>query len=114
VIQLLPLLSVHTRDSLQILAEAFSEIILEDQRCFDSKDGWETLLRLIPDNTVVAGLREKWVDEAQKSSWDKWKDFKKIVQKSDKESASGVNGMRLTYLLCTILTIARRGSFVLR
>lgn len=27
----------------------FTEMILEDQRCFDSREGWETFLELIPD-----------------------------------------------------------------
>ena len=40
-------------------------IVLEDQNCFGTRHGWETLLELLPDREVVSNLRKKWEDEEE-------------------------------------------------
>lgn len=37
------------RNSYERAKGSFSEMILEDQRCFDKREGWERFLELIPD-----------------------------------------------------------------
>ncbi|KAI0074079.1 prim-pol domain-containing protein [Panus rudis PR-1116 ss-1] len=66
------------------LAETFQDLILEDQECFASKEGWETLLHLIPDKNVAGKLREIWKEDPERSSADKWNDFKKQVKATGK------------------------------
>ncbi|KAG8897366.1 hypothetical protein FRB99_008206 [Tulasnella sp. 403] len=82
----------------------FVEIVLEDQGCFDRQEGWETLLKLIPDAgkplnigfahppdadngylDTVSTLRAKWEDNPNKSSKRKWNDFVTLLH-GDKQS----------------------------
>ncbi|CAL1699090.1 unnamed protein product [Somion occarium] len=72
--------------ALEPLAEAFTELILEDQDCFASKEGWETLLRLIPDKceSVTASLRRTWGKDPDRSSLEKWDDLKREVKGMEK------------------------------
>jgi DNA primase small subunit len=35
-------------DALDSLSERFANLILEDQDCFKSREGWEKLLKLLP------------------------------------------------------------------
>lgn len=35
-------------EALRTLSERFGELILEDQECFEKKEGWEKLLALLP------------------------------------------------------------------
>ncbi|KAF8322188.1 putative DNA primase small subunit [Clavulina sp. PMI_390] len=79
-------------EALDILAERFPELILDDQDCFASKEGWETLLKLLPqDETdhVIRRLREKWEEEEDEgenvSSSEKWKDLRSEGKKMSKE-----------------------------
>ncbi|OBZ67980.1 DNA primase small subunit [Grifola frondosa] len=71
--------------ALEPLAVVFGDLILADQDCFASEEGWEALLHLIPDKTVVENLRKKWTANPERSSEDKWDDLKKEV----KEYAKG-------------------------
>lgn len=64
------------RTALISLAEVFGELILTDQDCFASREGWEALLHLIPDAGIVKELREKWDADPHRSSSDKWADLK--------------------------------------
>ncbi|EIN08316.1 prim-pol domain-containing protein [Punctularia strigosozonata HHB-11173 SS5] len=67
------------QQALPTLAETFSELILEDQDCFGSTQGWEALLMLVPDKSVVEKLQEQWTRNPDRSSGDKWSDFKKAI-----------------------------------
>ncbi|TFK44518.1 hypothetical protein BDQ12DRAFT_701971 [Crucibulum laeve] len=69
------------QDALQILRKIFSDLILADQDCFGSEAGYEALLELIPDSGTVERLREKWTKDPNRSSEDKWSDFREIVRK---------------------------------
>ncbi|KZT62405.1 prim-pol domain-containing protein [Calocera cornea HHB12733] len=44
----------------QALGGYFTETILEDQKCFDSEEGTEMLLSLIPDKAIAGKLRKLW------------------------------------------------------
>lgn len=70
------------RMALEPLADAFSDLILADQDCFRSDDGWEELLKLIPDVAIASNLRKKWFSDKDRSSEDKWKDLKTAVRDS--------------------------------
>ncbi|KAJ6602170.1 DNA primase catalytic subunit [Mycena sp. CBHHK59/15] len=72
--------------SLDHLAMIFSDLILSDQDCFASEEGYEALLRLIPDSRVVEALRTKW-SSSPCSSQEKWKDLKTQIKKYDKASS---------------------------
>ncbi|KAI0698065.1 prim-pol domain-containing protein [Cerioporus squamosus] len=72
----------------KMLQPVFHDLILEDQDCFASEEGWQALLHLIPDKDVVKNLQEKWEDEPDRSSEDKWQDVEdEIERKKGKGSA---------------------------
>ncbi len=64
------------------LADIFSDLILADQDCFASEEGYEALLQLIPDASIVHTLRTKWTADPDRSSSDKWEDFRALVKKA--------------------------------
>ncbi|KAI8974875.1 prim-pol domain-containing protein [Trametes punicea] len=71
------------------LEPVFHDLILTDQDCFASKEGWEALLHLIPNNQdIVKELREKWESEPGRSSEDKWQDFEDEVASRSKGKGS--------------------------
>jgi hypothetical protein len=76
--------------ALDHLAAIFSDLILADQDCFSSEEGYETLLQHIPDSRVVENLREKWVKDPSRSSEDKWEDLKDEVKRYDKGTSQRV------------------------
>lgn len=79
--QLGKLSSLHPslRESYDRLSGRFVEIVLEDQKCFDKKEGgWEDLLKLIPRQETVNALREKWEADPDRPSKGKWGDFMKL------------------------------------
>lgn len=80
------------QSALDYLAGVFTDLILEDQDCFGSKEGYEDLLRLIPDQKVVNALRDEWEDGCDRSSVEKWRDFKDQVKKTEKGSQQRVSG----------------------
>lgn len=63
------------------LKVTFTELILADQNCFASEDGYEAFLQQIPDTRVVETLRTKWSEDPSRSSEDKWADFKSQISK---------------------------------
>ncbi|KAG8931991.1 hypothetical protein FRC03_005290 [Tulasnella sp. 419] len=65
----------YLKDSYERLLRPFEEVILNDQRCFDERSGWETLLELIPDKSIASTLREKWEKEPNRPSAKKWRDL---------------------------------------
>ncbi|KAI0045024.1 prim-pol domain-containing protein [Auriscalpium vulgare] len=81
-----PVLPPSVKAALEPLVEIFSNLILADQDCFKSDDGWEELLTLIPDKDVAKVLRRKWNDDEDRSSEDKWDDLKSEVGKYAKTS----------------------------
>ncbi|KAJ7647588.1 hypothetical protein FB45DRAFT_1019818 [Roridomyces roridus] len=73
--------------ALDHLAVVFTDLILEDQDCFGSTDGYEALLKLIPDARVAEALREHWASSSS-SSETKWKDFKTQIKTYPKGSTA--------------------------
>ena len=73
------------RAALEPLAETFMDLILDDQDCFDSKEGWQELLHLIPEKSVQNTLREKW-SKSERSSQAKWADLRAEVKALTKGS----------------------------
>jgi len=69
--------------ALRPLVEAFGDIILMDQDCFASEEGWEALLQLIPNKSTAESLRRKWTANSDRSSEDKWEDVKEEARKAD-------------------------------
>jgi DNA primase small subunit len=76
------------------LSDVFSDLILVDQECFASEEGWEELLHLIPDRSVVDALRKKWQREPERSSYDKWDDVKKHAKSYESKSAERVRMLK--------------------
>jgi DNA primase small subunit len=79
-----------SRTALNHLKTIFPELILVDQDCFASQDGYEGLLELIPDVGLVQDLREAWSEDPSRSSQDKWMNLKGRIKKYDKESMQRV------------------------
>ncbi|KAF5370633.1 hypothetical protein D9758_002112 [Tetrapyrgos nigripes] len=69
------------KSALDELVEVFPDLVLDDQDCFGSEKGYESLLELIPDARVVEGLRTMWASDPTRSSADKWSDFKNQIKK---------------------------------
>ncbi|KAF9268808.1 prim-pol domain-containing protein [Marasmius fiardii PR-910] len=77
-------LSPSLQFALSELAELFSELILNDQDCFGSEEGYEALLNSIPDSKVAESLREQWSADPTRNSEDKWSDLKNQIKKYPK------------------------------
>ncbi|EIW54923.1 prim-pol domain-containing protein [Trametes versicolor FP-101664 SS1] len=72
--------------ALKTLEPTFHDLVLADQDCFASEDGWEALLHLIPDREVVRELREHWEAHPDRSSEAKWQDLEdSIAQRRGKK-----------------------------
>ncbi|KAH9485246.1 DNA primase small subunit [Psilocybe cubensis] len=61
--------------AMEYLKTVFGALILSDQECFQSKEGYEELLKAIPDSRVVDALRTKWEASPSRPSEDKWADL---------------------------------------
>ncbi|KAH9846541.1 prim-pol domain-containing protein [Lenzites betulinus] len=64
----------------KMLEPVFHDLVLADQKCFSSEEGWEALLHLIPDDKVVKALREHWAAHPTRSSESKWRDFEEEIE----------------------------------
>ncbi|KAL0959850.1 hypothetical protein HGRIS_011526 [Hohenbuehelia grisea] len=73
------------RATLTHLSPIFVKLILEDQDCFGSTEGWETLLEYIHHAPLQATLRKLWSDDPTRSSVDKWGDIKSERRKKQGE-----------------------------
>jgi len=76
--------------ALDPLATLFSSLILTDQNCFSSEEGYEALLQLVPDRGVADNLRKKWEADPDRHSADKWGDLKSEVKRFDRGSPTRV------------------------
>ncbi|OSD05138.1 prim-pol domain-containing protein [Trametes coccinea BRFM310] len=72
----------------KMLEPVFHDLIIADQECFASEEGWEALLHLIPDKDIVDNLREKWEASPGRSSEDKWQDLEDEVAKKSSKGKS--------------------------
>ncbi|KAI0761280.1 prim-pol domain-containing protein [Trametes elegans] len=71
----------------KMLEPVFHSLILSDQDCFKSEEGWEALLHLIPDKDIVENLREQWSEHKDRSSEAKWEDLEdEIARKRGKNN----------------------------
>jgi 3-dehydroquinate dehydratase len=61
--------------ALDYLKTIFGALILSNQNCFSSEEGWEELLKAVPDSRAVDTLRTKWEANSSRSSEDKWSDL---------------------------------------
>ena len=50
-------------------------MILRNQKCFDTEEGYEELLKAVSDTRLVETLRTKWEANPSRSSEDKWSDL---------------------------------------
>ncbi|KAI0367395.1 prim-pol domain-containing protein [Pilatotrama ljubarskyi] len=72
------------------LEPIFHSLVLADQNCFESEEGWDALLHLVPENAIVNDLREKWEDQPGRSSEDKWQDLEDAI--AERARAKNVRG----------------------
>jgi DNA primase small subunit len=91
--------------ALRPLVEAFGDIILMDQDCFASEEGWEALLQLIPDKSAAETLRRKWTANSGRSSEEKWDDVKEEARKADKEKRVGF--IRVNFTMTRVYILIR-------
>ncbi|EGO03875.1 hypothetical protein SERLA73DRAFT_175568 [Serpula lacrymans var. lacrymans S7.3] len=68
------------QSAVNTLDNHFDDLILDDQDCFRSDEGWESLLQLIPDRKAVDTLRKNWSHASQRSSKGAWADLKKHMK----------------------------------
>jgi hypothetical protein len=73
------LIFLDVRQAVEQLVEPFGDLVLLDQECFKKEDKWRELLQLIPDAKIVKNLEKKWARLEDRSSDDKWSDFKAEV-----------------------------------
>lgn len=72
------------------LGGIFTELILDDQECFQHEDGWRTLLELISDKAIQTTLRDQWEADPDRKSSKKWEDCRRQLKKLDRDSKQGV------------------------
>lgn len=75
---------VSYRDALGTLVGRFTDLILVDQDCFQERARWEELLKLIPDKSIVRSLQDKWDDDEDRTSEEKWDNLKREIAKYKK------------------------------
>ncbi|KAH8087166.1 prim-pol domain-containing protein [Cristinia sonorae] len=63
--------------SLKLLGQVFSDLILGDQDCFSSKEGWESLLALLPQAAAEA-LDKLCIETRAETSEERWEVLRKI------------------------------------
>ncbi|KAF9047341.1 prim-pol domain-containing protein [Panaeolus papilionaceus] len=68
-------LSPGLQSALDYLKTIFVDLVLRNQDCFRTEEGYEKLLQCIPDASVASALRDKWEDEPSRSSEKKWSDL---------------------------------------
>ena len=61
------------------MRKIFGDLILSNQNCFGSEEGYEELLKAIPDSRVVETLRTKWEANPSRTSEEKWADLHKSL-----------------------------------
>jgi DNA primase small subunit len=83
--------------ALDPLATLFSSLILMDQNCFSSEEGYEALLQLVPDRGVADNLRKKWEADPDRHSADKWGDLKSEVKRFDRGSPTRVRSLNSSH-----------------
>lgn len=81
------------RMALEKLRVVFSDLILDDQDCFAERDGWESLLQLIPDEKVARALRDSWDSNPSKNSGEKWADLRRQVRNLEKKTPRRVRSI---------------------
>jgi DNA primase small subunit len=69
----------HSR-SLDILKDHFQRDILEDQDPWETPEGTERLLQLLPDKALNDALRKKWDSAPGRSSSSKWADIDALAK----------------------------------
>ena len=77
------------RSAYKMLQPVFHDLILDDQDCFASEEGWQALLHLIPDKDVVKNLQEMWEDDPDRSSEDKWQDVEDEIERNERKKGKG-------------------------
>ena len=70
------------RQAVDQLVGLFVDLVLLDQDCFKEEEKWRELLQLIPDSKIVKNLEKKWAHSEDRSSDDKWSDFKAEIRAS--------------------------------
>ncbi|KAG6334972.1 hypothetical protein ID866_4128 [Astraeus odoratus] len=79
------------RGARDILRTIFVPLVLEDQDCFASQEGWETLLQLIPNDDIIETLRGEWSRDPDRPSMQKWEQLKSLVHKKEPKAPSPLN-----------------------
>ncbi|KAH7878270.1 prim-pol domain-containing protein [Lentinula edodes] len=75
------------KEACQAINQNFDNLILQDQDCFGSQEGYETLLSLIPDAKLASRLREKWSQKPDSPSYIKWDEMRtEILALKDKHA----------------------------
>jgi len=89
-----PLAAFHpfVQDAFDVLRDEFNELILEDQDCFASSQGWQVLLQLLPDTEHRLHLQGEWEADPSRPSSEKWSDIGAAMKEMDKEERSRYRG----------------------
>jgi len=64
------------------LKDVFAPLILYNQNLFATKEGYEDLLKMIPDAPLVQSLKKSWDDDPNLHSETKWMDLFKHTSKN--------------------------------
>ncbi|KAF8904366.1 hypothetical protein CPB84DRAFT_1772852 [Gymnopilus junonius] len=84
------------QNALDFLRHSFVDLILHTQECFKSEEGYEELLKAIPDSLLVKTLRSKWESKPGRSSEDKWSDCFKSMS-ADKNLMTALEDIIIQY-----------------
>ena len=70
-----------------MLRHIFPTLVLLDQDCFRSEEGSEKLLQRIRDEAADT-LRDRWANDLNRASVDKWEDLKSTITSITRKDAS--------------------------
>ncbi|KAH9852332.1 prim-pol domain-containing protein [Lenzites betulinus] len=76
------------------LEPVFHDLVLEDQNCFESEEGWEALLHLVPHPDITKDLRAIWEERPGRSSKRKWQDFEDAIAQKRRSPLPGLAAIK--------------------
>lgn len=85
------------REACNVLKHIFTTLVLLDQDCFQSEQGSEKLLQWIRDEAADT-LRDRWSNDPNRTSIDKWEDVKAIAG-SRKDNRRGMTLVNPTEII---------------
>jgi DNA primase small subunit len=73
------------QDAFDILRDEFNDLVLKEQDCFATPEGWQLLLQLLPDTEYRLKLQRQWELAPARTSTEKWSDIGVMMKEMSKD-----------------------------